>query len=244
MTVTDRFLEKADIETSSEGYARRFSGKTGDWFLKIQEQATLEMLKPYPNATLLDVGGGHGQLTRPLINNQYQVTVFGSDPVCKNRIAPYVNQKLCSFDVGDILNLPYPDQAFDVVVSYRLLPHVTRWKKLLSELTRVARKAVVIDYPEVRSVNYLAPYLFQLKKRAEGNTRPFTCFRGPDLLDTFRDFGFQFGERYAEFFWPMVLHRQLKSVRLSSTAERICRALGITDLLGSPVILKVVRERS
>ena len=63
-TVTDAsvppFSETADIDTSSDDYARRFSGKTGAWFLKVQQAATMRMLALSCQKTILDVGGGHG----------------------------------------------------------------------------------------------------------------------------------------------------------------------------------------
>ncbi len=161
------FPETADIETSSEGYARRFSGAIGSW-LNVQEEATLRLLAPYPGARILDVGGGHGQLTSPLIRNGFRVTVLGSADVCQLRIEKFVAEKRCSFKVGNILDLPFPKQAFDIVVSYRLLPHVSRWNRLVSELSRVAKTAVIVDYPAICSVNYLTPFIFPLKKTPGG----------------------------------------------------------------------------
>jgi len=236
------YTETADIETSSDGYAQRFSGEIGSWFLKIQEEAVLKMLTPYPGASVLDVGGGHGQLTAPLIHNGYRVSVLGSSEVCKKRIQEFIDRRLCEFVTGDILELPYPDNAFDIVISFRLLPHVTNWRQLIRELTRVARKAVVVDYPSKCSINFFSPSLFKFKKSLEGNTRPFTLFRESDLLKVFRLYDFIYAERYAEFFLPMVLHRVLKSPGFSSLTEGLCRFFGLTHLFGSPVILKLVRE--
>ena len=51
--------EKADIETSSEDYAKRFSGEVGKYFLDVQAKITLDLLKDLPNSSVLDVGGGH-----------------------------------------------------------------------------------------------------------------------------------------------------------------------------------------
>lgn len=241
-SLTTNFPETADIETSSDDYARRFSGDVGRWFLEVQANATLQMLEPLSGATVLDVGGGHGQLTETLIEHGYQVTVLGSADVCQARIRHLVDQGLCHFKVGNILDLPYADEAFDVVISYRLLPHVSQWRPFLSECARVARQAVILDYPEVRSVNYIAPYLFQFKKKLEGNTRPYTCFKKSDLLDVFSAEGFSYQSHYAEFFVPMVLHRALKSPGISAAVEKAFRFIGFTDLLGSPVILKLIRE--
>ena len=59
--------EDADVETSSDAYARRFAGGVGRFFLGRQRDAVLALLAPFPRARVLDVGGGHGQLTGPLV---------------------------------------------------------------------------------------------------------------------------------------------------------------------------------
>ncbi|MBE9143530.1 methyltransferase domain-containing protein [Planktothrix mougeotii LEGE 06226] len=242
MVSKNGFAETADIETSSDGYASRFAGELGQWLLKVQEEATLKLLAAYPQATVLDVGGGHGQITKPLIENGYQVTVLGSDEICKNRIQTLIDANLCSFQVGNVLDLPYPDNAFDVVISYRFLAHVTQWQKFLSELSRVAKKAVIIDYPTLRSVNSIAPYLFKFKKGLEGNTRTYITYDESELIDFFKSLGLKQTERYPQFFIPMVLHRALKSPTVSSVLEQPFRVSGLTHLLGSPVIAKFTKN--
>lgn len=243
MIALKQFPETADIETSSDDYAGRFAGAIGAWFLKVQAEATLKMLAPYPGATVLDVGGGHGQLTGTLLEHGYRVTVLGSDPVCQKRIQHFVTANQCVFNVGNILDLPYAARQFDVVVSYRLLPHVTQWQTYLTELTRVADQAVVLDFPTKRSVNAIAPYLFQFKKRVEKNTRHYTCFDEQVLVKTFEELGFAYGTRYAQFFLPMVLYRLMKSPRFATAVEHVFRQVGLTSLFGSPIILKVVRAK-
>jgi len=234
--------ETADIETSSDDYARRFEGEIGRWFLKVQEEATLAMLFPYKNAKVLDVGGGHGQLTEAFLKQGFGVTIVGSAMSCKKRVEKFIHGVQCSFVTGNLIDLPFPDRMFDVVVSYRLLPHVTRWRQLIFELCRVAKRAVIVDFPEVKSVNVIAPLLFGWKKGIEQNTRPFTCFRQSELLQEFRHYGFCLADRYPEFFLPMVLHRALKTLALSSSMEWFFRQLKLTQKLGSPVILKLVRQ--
>lgn len=236
------FPETADIETSSEDYAQRFSGAIGAWFLRVQDQATLRMLPPGNGATLLDAGGGHGQLTEAFLRQGYVVTVLGSAEVCQQRIRHLLDDRHCTFRVGNLLELPYPDRAFDVVVSYRLLPHVTQWQALVAELTRVARHVVLVDYPTLYSVNVMTPLLFRFKKRLEGNTRPYTLFKERDLVSVFQMHGFQRTQRYAEFFLPMALHRMLKAPKLSSIAEQLCRVCGLSPFFGSPVVLRLERE--
>ena len=73
------YLETADIETASEGYASRFRGAAGEYFLARQADITLEFLRDLPGAKVLEVGGGHAQLAEPLVKNGYRVTITGSD---------------------------------------------------------------------------------------------------------------------------------------------------------------------
>lgn len=234
--------ETADIETSSDRYARRFQGRVGRWMLAVQEQATLRMLAPYPNATILEVGGGHAQLTGALVRNGFRVTVLGSSPDCGYRLQRWIASGCVRFDVGDILHTPYPDRSFDVVISYRLLAHVKRWQDFLKELARVAAKAVILDFPEVRSINRLSPGFFVLKKQWESDARPYTCYSTADLLQFFEGLGFDRGDRFPQFLLPMMLHRKLKMPLVSRGVEAVFRLAGLTALFGSPVILKVERR--
>jgi 2-polyprenyl-3-methyl-5-hydroxy-6-metoxy-1,4-benzoquinol methylase len=244
MNSASDFIETADIETSSDDYARRFSGAIGAWFLKIQEEATVRMLSDCQGASILDVGGGHGQLVGALVQRGYRVTVVGSADVCKARLETFLSEGRCDFKAGNLLALPYPDRAFDVVISYRLLPHVIQWSQLIRQLTRVAREIVLIDYPSIRSFNWVAAQFFGLKKRIEGNTRPFACFKEADLVQLCETLGFARVDRYPEFFLPMVIHRLVQRPALSGAAEALFRCLRITSLLGSPVIVKFRREHA
>lgn len=239
-TLSPLMPETADIETSSEDYARRFSGAVGAWMLRVQEESTLRLLAPYRGASVLDVGGGHGQLTGPLIREGFTVTVLGSAASCAERIRAYVDAGQCAFDVGNVVELPYADRSFDVVISYRLLSHARQWQRLLAEMARVARRAVLVDYPSVTSLNALTPYLFTLKKRVEGNTRTYTSFREEDLVAVMRPLGYERAGREPEFFLPMVVHRFLKRPAISAALEKGFRGLGLTAAFGSPVIVRFV----
>lgn len=234
--------EIADVETSSAAYAARFAGTTGSWLLRVQSEATLSMLQSYPQATILEVGGGHGQLTPHLLKAGHSVSVLGSDQSCQEQIRPLVESGQCEFKVGDVLALPYDDNSFDVVISYRFLAHVEQWQAFLSELARVAKRAVLIDYPTLRSINCITPLLFPLKKSLEGNTRPYTCYNEAKLLDYAQGIGLSVGDRYAQFFLPMVVHRMLKKPQLSAFLESTARLLGLSHLFGSPVIAKLVKQ--
>lgn len=231
-----------DVETASDAYASRFSGAVGAWFLQVQERAVLRMLRPWPGARVLEVGGGHGQMTAALVRAGYRVTVHGSDERCRSRIEPLLRAGACEFQAGPLLSLPWAPGSFEVVIALRLLAHMPAWSSLIGELTRVARAAVIVDYPPVRSFNCLVPWLFDRKLKAEGNTRPFLTFRDQDVDAAFARQGFRTAGTLHEFFWPMVVHRRLGRAAVSQALEAPCRAIRLTRWLGSPVIARFVRN--
>ncbi len=242
-TDISRFSETADIETSSDEYARRFLGKVGEYFLQVQSKITLNLLKPYSNATVLDVGGGHAQLAVPLVEHGYQVIVSGSADVCRKKLDRYLPSNSFEYLSCDMLDLPFEDNSFDVVMAFRLLPHVKRWPRLISEMCRVSRNIVIFDYPDTRSFNLLYGMFFHAKRALEKNTRPFRLFRRGELFEVLGKHSFGKPVLKPQFFIPMVMHRLFKSVILSKSSEFVFRYSGLTHFFGSPVILKATKLR-
>jgi 2-polyprenyl-3-methyl-5-hydroxy-6-metoxy-1,4-benzoquinol methylase len=227
-----------DVETSSAAYARRFQGSVGSWFLEVQARLTLELLRPWPGARVLDVGGGHGQLTGPLIEAGYEVTVLSSDASCRARVGPWIDGGRARFEVGDLRHPPFSARSFDAALSFRLLPHLADWPALVAGLCRMARRAVILDYPTRRSVNTWAGALFEAKQRLEGDTRPFRVFDDREVEEAFAAHGFQATARRPQFLLPMALHRGLHLAVLSRGLEAAARGLGLTRRWGSPVVLR------
>lgn len=232
----------ADIETSSAGYAARFAGPAGRWMLDVQARHVLALLKPLGPGTVLEVGGGHGQLTGPLIQAGYGVTVQGSDDTCRRGIEAWLAADKCRFTKAPLLHLPFPDQSFDFVISVRLIMHSTAWPGLIGEMCRVARQAVVVDYPQAGGLNRLAPLLFGAKKKLEKNTRTWRNFTHEEVADVFTQRGFRAATRIGQFFFPMVLHRALQFRALSALLEGAARTIGLHHWCGSPVLARFDRR--
>ena len=239
----DIFPETADIETASEDYASRFAGEVGRYFLQVQTDITLQLLHGLPGATVLDVGGGHCQLAQPLIEHGYKLTITGSDDSCRKRAESLLAEGSYAYTTCNSLALPFESQSFDAVLSFRLLPHVTDWQGIISELCRVSRGVVIVDYPDIRSFNLLYRLLFHLKKSMEGNTRTYTLFNRQQIRQQFAASGFVDTELRPEFFWPMVLHRAMNNPRLSRLLETPARWTGLTRAFGSPIIACSSRSR-
>lgn len=169
-------------------------------------------------------GGGHAQLTPALVDAEHEVVVLGSAPECGARVAPWVGEGRCRFDVGSLLALPYPDCAFDVALSFRLLAHISAPERLIGQLCRVAERAVVVDYPSTWSVNVVSDRLFALKRKVEHNTRRFTLFRPEQIASAFAKHDSAVTAAAPQFLFPMALHRLLGS---AGTAAGDYRRVGV-----------------
>ncbi|MBU2677981.1 MAG: class I SAM-dependent methyltransferase [Gammaproteobacteria bacterium] len=233
--------DKPDIETSSEGYAGRFQGAAGQYFLEVQENCVRHLLTDCMTS-VLDVGGGHGQLTPLFHSRGCGITMLGSDDSCHSRLRDKYPDNDIEYVTGDLLNLPFENQQFDLVIAVRLISHITAWERLIAELCRVAKNSVIIDYPSVFALNALTPLMFKLKKGIEGNTRTYTSFSRRRLANCFRENDFEVRIARSQFFLPMFLHRALKGPRPLQVAETGLRKLGMTHVFGSPVVLRADRR--
>lgn len=232
--------ETPDVETASDSYARRFSGTAGAFLLAKQEAAIRAVLGEWRGGSVLDVGGGHAQLTPILRTLASEMLVFGSDERSLERVRREYPD--CPTAAGNLLELPFKPKTFDLVVAVRLLPHLRNWQRLLAELCRVARSTVVFDYPRPKGFNGLTPLFFPVKLRLEGNTRHYRNFTDAELDSALAAHGFEPRRREAQFLLPMVVHRKAHGTATLRMVERAASALRITRLLGSPVILRADRR--
>jgi len=91
-----------------------------------------------PEDTILDVGC---DILCPVFHRRFGERYAGLD----------LPTRPCPKDYeGDAENLPFPDNSFDIVTAWSVLEHLTNPFIGLSEMIRVARKAVLVstDYTE------------------------------------------------------------------------------------------------
>jgi SAM-dependent methyltransferase len=234
--------ETPDVETSSERYAGRFRGAAGEYLLRVQEEAVRRLLPPSGGGALLDVGGGHAQLAGLAAALGWQVTVVGSTEECRARLLADPTAASVEFCACDLLDLPYPAESFDVALAVRLISHLRDWTGLVSELCRVARTCVVIDYPTVAGLNRLAPLAFHFKRAAEARTtRHYRSFSASEIDHAFEAHGFRRVATRGQFLAPMALHRLLGGAPWLERVEDSVRGSGLSNRFGNPVIARFDR---
>jgi len=96
-----------------------------------------DLINEIQPSSILEVGIGNGKLSMYLKQMGYDVTTCD------------FNEKLNPDFVGDIRELPFNDNAFNMVSAFEILEHIPfdHFKTALSELRRVTKDKVVISIP-------------------------------------------------------------------------------------------------
>lgn len=231
-----------DIASSTDDYATRFKGEVGQWFLQRQAELVLDLLKPVKNGAILEIGGGHAQLSPYLLEQGYSITIQGSSLACEDRPRKILPPDSYKFVAGDLMNLPFADRSFSAVVALRMMAHVPDWPGFLKELSRVADKLVVLDYPDLKSFNYFQEHFFKAKKKVEKNTRPFNCFNASEIIEAMAALHFPNWQKKPQYFWPMAIHRAVGKASLAQKLEALAQSVGLLQHFGSPVIMGFARS--
>ncbi|KAF7889163.1 hypothetical protein EAF00_009463 [Botryotinia globosa] len=93
---------------------------------------------------ILDLGCGPGSITTDIASLLPQASIVGLDagePVIEVAIAKArdLGLKNCSFQIGDVMKLPFEDETFDVVYTHQLLIHLPDPVKAIKEMRRVCK---------------------------------------------------------------------------------------------------------
>jgi ubiquinone/menaquinone biosynthesis C-methylase UbiE len=147
-------------EWNTEDWKRKLrqqAEETREYRYKIYERADLKTKKK-----ILDVGCGTGAITADLASlTSSEVIGLDIDPE-KLKQAEILLSDLPNVTLmeGDVLNLPFEDETFDLVVFNILLMYIKDKQKAVDEMTRVVKKggivlatlepdyAGIIEYPE------------------------------------------------------------------------------------------------
>lgn len=127
-----------------ETYDRWYDTPRGRWIGQREIALLIDGLQPMPGESLLEVGSGTGYFTRALSSLIGGMTVgIDLDP---ERVA-YARGRggdNVSYVIADSLELPYPDESFDLVVSVAALCFTKDARAAVQEMLRVSRRRIAI----------------------------------------------------------------------------------------------------
>jgi ubiquinone/menaquinone biosynthesis C-methylase UbiE len=137
------------------------------FWCRVQTALDLADIDNY--STILDVGSGSGHLLRSIRNVNAKCKCYGVD-VIDSDIAVKLD---CTFKVGDVRALPFPDAFFDIVFVLDILEHLKDDVDLaIKELRRVMKpEGIVILSGPTESIFYqfCRRILFWVDKKRKNN---------------------------------------------------------------------------
>lgn len=126
------------------------------------------------NLCLLDVGCGSGWSTYALTLAGYDAT--GIDLNARAFEAPPAAH--LHLREGSASSIPFPEETFDVVVSFQVIEHIPVPEKALQEMARVCRRGGVLCVVGPNLLSPLVPVLYLLKP---SSWRRMTYRRNPGM---------------------------------------------------------------
>jgi ubiquinone/menaquinone biosynthesis C-methylase UbiE len=233
----------ADPATARTFDDRRFGGPIGSLVASTQARVLTNMVGRIQERPILDVGTGTGRAALLFARGGARVT--GVD--ASEEMLAIARQRASAegvkavFQIGDAHDLEFPDRAFDVAVSLRVLMHTPKWRRCVAELCRVADRLVIVDYPSAISVALLESMMRRVLHTAGMRTEPYQVFTHRTIAGAFDRCGFRIRSVHRQFVLPIALHKAIGSRRLTEATEGLFERTHLLDLFGSPVTL--VAER-
>lgn len=117
------------------------------FFFNNFEKDLISLVAPLNPTKILDAGCGEGftlsKFYELKIGNSLEGIDFSKDAINIGKsLYPHLNIK-----VGDIYNLPYKDNSFDLVICMEVLEHLEDSQEALKEVIRVSSKYVLLTVP-------------------------------------------------------------------------------------------------
>lgn len=119
----------------------------GKLFLDNFLNTVVKTIRPLNIDSVLDVGCGEGftlgRLSKEKIGKEFEGIEYDEGAIeLSRKLYPRL-----SIRKGDIYDLPYKNNSFDLVVCTEVLEHLENPKKAYRELVRVSRKYILLSVP-------------------------------------------------------------------------------------------------
>jgi len=132
------------------------AGQDVHWREQVIHQARLN-----PNARLLDLGAGTGDLAREALKQQPKAKVIATDFTMEMMRVGQLNGSL-PWSAADAMSLPFGENTFDAIVSGFLMRNVSDIQQTLKEQYRTLKpggRIVILDTTKPKR-NWLSPFIW------------------------------------------------------------------------------------
>ena len=197
ITVTEAPRQKSDDRRLRDSYdkeaaqydALRYESTEGRFFSNLELKVLESWMPLGPGNKILDMPAGTGRLSLAL--SQHGATVVGVD-ISRNMLAAadskVENQltKHAHFAQGSGVQLPFADNTFDAVASFKFFHLVPNDRKplFIREMTRVLKPGapLIVEFNSPYYGGFLAAFRYYFRKKRPGGMRKKCLF--PDQVST------------------------------------------------------------
>jgi 2-polyprenyl-3-methyl-5-hydroxy-6-metoxy-1,4-benzoquinol methylase len=135
------------VQTTTNFEKHTTKNPVGRVFLNRFLNLVVKTIRPLNIDTILDAGSGEGftlnRLQQEKIGKNYEGIEYDQNAIdLGKKLYPKITIKK-----GDIYELPYKSNSFDLVICTEVLEHLDNPKKAYRELLRVSRKYVLLSVP-------------------------------------------------------------------------------------------------
>lgn len=223
----------------------RFGTSFGKTLAKMEFNTFERFVDMNKDETLLDAGGGTGRLAIPFSQKGMKVTIIDHSIEMMSIAREKAHSEAYSeieLVTGSIDELPFDDEAFDWIISSRVIMHVLEWQKSIREFCRVAKKGVVFDFPPLLAFPALAVPFLKLKRIIDRETQHYHVIHVSKVISELKRQGFYVVVKEKRFFLPIGFHRKLNNPTISLKLENIFRMSGLTSFFGAPATVCAIRD--
>ena len=124
-----------------------------------------EALGPPAGRSLLDIGGGTGNVALPLAHAGFGVALCDVSPEMVRRAAAKLPRAV-TLAVADAQQLPFADETFDCAIAVKVINHIADWRRFLREAHRILRKGPLVllhATRETMEANWITEYVPSLR---------------------------------------------------------------------------------
>lgn len=217
--MTDQKQSQAYYDDFSTGYER----PRGEGYHRMIDDLEMDVMLPLCGGKrVLEVGCGTGLILSRIATHASEAV--GMD-LSKGMLRS-AHERGLSVAVASATELPFPDNSFDLVCSFKVLAHVPDIHKALAEITRVTKPGgrMALEFYNPWSVRYLAKRLAGPQPISDGRTEAdvYTRWDSPLELPKLFPAGVQIeGMRGVRVFTPAAFVHRVPMLRdVLAIAER------------------------
>jgi len=198
--------EDARTELEPAAYAGWFESDLGRRIWEDERRALYEVMGEVAARHVLDVGSGDGRLARELTERGAHVVALDRSEAMLRAIAAADDGRPSPTRVlGDALELPFPDESFDLTVAVTVLCFIDRATGAVRELARVTKPGGIVLLGELGRWSLWA-LARRLRARTKGGIWSHARFRtAPELRKLLAAAGVEPGEVRGAVFYPSSL---------------------------------------